>query len=419
MGGDERRERAHVFLRAVQVVAGLDVADLREARGYGWYFDEPANAIKKMAANETRPQCSACFINSVSDSLESILDLAKTEGMLFKWGSGTGTNLSNLREDDAILSGGGRASGPLSFMKGFDAFAGVIKSGGKTRRAAKMVIVDADHPHTSVVVIRMSQLGMLDAMRGSGYELVVHPCNRGNPTFLADFRRFIERQKLSGVVLTPSVSEDDRVKAILDEVGCAYIRIASVPVDEPEHIIVSNDRMGGRAAARHLAELGHTTIGFISGPPTFRSSHERRGGFEEELKDRKLKLPDTHIMQGAYTFDSGISCGAELLKRTPRPTAIFAANDEMAAGVLHAIRRAGLNCPEDVSVVGFDDFQIASSVWPPLTTVRTPTREIGRMAAEKLIGLSDEGDEEAHLREAAPTTSPALVVRDSTGPAPR
>jgi len=274
-----------------------------------------------------------------------------------------------------------------------------------------------DNPNPQYVV--NMQLGMLDAMRGSGYELVVHPCNRGNPTFLADFRRFIERQKLSGVVLTPSVSEDDRVKAILDEVGCAYIRIASVPVDEPEHIIVSNDRMGGRAAARHLAELGHTTIGFISGPPSFRSSHERRGGFEEELKDRKLKLPDTHIMQGAYTFDSGISCGAELLKRSPRPTAIFAANDEMAAGVLHAIRRAGLNCPEDVSVVGFDDFQIASSVWPPLTTVRTPTREIGRMAAEKLIGLSDEGEEEAHLREAAPTTSPALVVRDSTGPAPR
>ncbi len=83
---------------------------------------------------------------SVKDSLESILDLAKTEGMLFKWGSGTGSNLSALREEDAILSGGGRASGPLSFMKGFDAFAGVIKSGGKTRRAAKMVILNSDHP---------------------------------------------------------------------------------------------------------------------------------------------------------------------------------------------------------------------------------------------------------------------------------
>ena len=92
------------------------------------------------------PQCSACFINSVKDSLESILTLAKTEGMLFKWGSGTGTNLSPLRGSMEILSGGGHACGPLSFMKGFDAFAGVIKSGGKTRRAAKMVILNIDHP---------------------------------------------------------------------------------------------------------------------------------------------------------------------------------------------------------------------------------------------------------------------------------
>lgn len=119
---------------------------VREARGYGWCYDQSADEIKKLGKYEQKPQCSACFINSVSDSLESILDLAKTEGMLFKWGSGTGTNLSALREDDAILSGGGRASGPLSFMRGFDAFAGVIKSGGKTRRAAKMVILNAEHP---------------------------------------------------------------------------------------------------------------------------------------------------------------------------------------------------------------------------------------------------------------------------------
>jgi ribonucleoside-diphosphate reductase alpha chain len=118
---------------------------VKEARGYGWVWDKETETVGKLAG-ETRPQCSACFIVSVKDSLESILDLAKTEGMLFKWGSGTGSNLSTLREENGVLSGGGRASGPLSFMKGFDAFAGVIKSGGKTRRAAKMVILNADHP---------------------------------------------------------------------------------------------------------------------------------------------------------------------------------------------------------------------------------------------------------------------------------
>jgi len=95
---------------------------------------------------EPKPQCSACFINSVQDRMESILELAKTEGMLFKWGSGTGTNLSVIRSSKELLSSGGQASGPVSFMKGYDAFAGVIKSGGKTRRAAKMVILNADHP---------------------------------------------------------------------------------------------------------------------------------------------------------------------------------------------------------------------------------------------------------------------------------
>ncbi|HZI63407.1 MAG TPA: vitamin B12-dependent ribonucleotide reductase, partial [Thermoanaerobaculia bacterium] len=95
---------------------------------------------------EEHPQCSACFINSVDDTMQSILGLAKTEGMLFKYGSGTGSNLSTLRSSREQLAGGGTASGPVSFMKGFDAFAGVIKSGGKTRRAAKMVILNADHP---------------------------------------------------------------------------------------------------------------------------------------------------------------------------------------------------------------------------------------------------------------------------------
>jgi len=98
------------------------------------------------AGVQAKPQCSACFINSVRDDMTSIMNLAKTEGMLFKWGSGTGTNFSTLRSSKESLSGGGTASGPVSFMRGFDAFAGVIKSGGKTRRAAKMVILNIDHP---------------------------------------------------------------------------------------------------------------------------------------------------------------------------------------------------------------------------------------------------------------------------------
>ena len=114
--------------------------------GRNWHWNPQTQQVEFGVTGYSKPQCSACFINSVKDSLDSILTLAKTEGMLFKWGSGTGTNLSPLRGSTETLSGGGTASGPLSFMKGFDAFAGVIKSGGKTRRAAKMVILNVDHP---------------------------------------------------------------------------------------------------------------------------------------------------------------------------------------------------------------------------------------------------------------------------------
>lgn len=143
-----RLELAHLLLHqmaAFNSPVWFNVG-VKETRGYGYHYDPAVDDVVKFDPANPKPQCSACFINSVEDTLESILELAKTEGMLFKWGSGTGTNFSTLREENAPLSGGGRASGPLSFMKGLDAFAGVIKSGGKTRRAAKMAILNVDHP---------------------------------------------------------------------------------------------------------------------------------------------------------------------------------------------------------------------------------------------------------------------------------
>src|SRR5213082_2220190 len=145
-------ELAHILLRqyaAFNSPVWFNVGcDRIEPNSYvqNWHWNAKTQTVEFGITGYSKPQCSACFINSVKDSLDSILTLAKTEGMLFKWGSGTGTNLSPLRSSTEGLSGGGTASGPLSFMKGFDAFAGVIKSGGKTRRAAKMVILNIDHP---------------------------------------------------------------------------------------------------------------------------------------------------------------------------------------------------------------------------------------------------------------------------------
>ena len=136
-----------------------------------WHWNREQGTVEFTTTGYKAPQCSACFINSVKDSLDSILTLAKTEGMLFKWGSGTGTNLSALRGSTEELSGGGSASGPLSFMKGFDAFAGVIKSGGKTRRAAKMVILNVDHPDIeSFIDCKMAEEKKAWALIEMGYD---------------------------------------------------------------------------------------------------------------------------------------------------------------------------------------------------------------------------------------------------------
>jgi ribonucleoside-diphosphate reductase alpha chain len=136
-----------------------------------WHWNPQTQQVEFGVTGYSKPQCSACFINSVKDSLDSILTLAKTEGMLFKWGSGTGTNLSPLRGSTEGLSGGGTASGPLSFMKGFDAFAGVIKSGGKTRRAAKMVILNVDHPDiVEFIECKQKEEAKAHALVAQGYD---------------------------------------------------------------------------------------------------------------------------------------------------------------------------------------------------------------------------------------------------------
>src|SRR6202047_1221987 len=159
-GSPEREDSVRQLIaRVVNTIVhwGGEGGYFADAQSRDTFRDELTHLLveQKMAFNspvwfnvgvQAKPQCSACFINSVKDTMESIMGLTRTEGMLFKWGSGTGTNFSTLRGSKETLSGGGIASGPVSFMKGFDAFAGVIKSGGKTRRAAKMVILNIDHP---------------------------------------------------------------------------------------------------------------------------------------------------------------------------------------------------------------------------------------------------------------------------------
>ena len=266
-----------------------------------------------------------------------------------------------------------------------------------------------DNPNGQYVTDMLQ--GILNVLRGHGYELIVHPCHRRSPDFLADVRSFVQRQKLLGVVLPPSVSEDDELVAMLNEIGCPYSRIAALALEAPARMVVTNDRLGAAEAARHLADLGHHRIAHISGPISARSTQERRAGFAQGLADRGLQMDQRFLLEGAYTFESGIVCAKRLLEMDPRPTAIFAANDETAAGVYVAAHEAGLEIPRDLSVVGYDDSPMVSKLWPPLTSVRLPVRELGGLAARKLLAQSpDAGPEDL----AVYSLTPSLVARRSS-----
>lgn len=281
---------------------------------------------------------------------------------------------------------------------------------GLSIRRSFLVGLIYDNPNPQYVVNVLQ--GVLNGLHGTGFELVVNACDRNSPTFIEDSRRFIERQKLFGVIFTPSVSEDPRLADVLRQAGCAYVRIASISLDEPEHMIVSHDYTGAIEVAEYLVDQGHEHVAHIAGQKGFRSAEERLKGFKEGLKKRGVGLSPQDIFEGQYTFQSGVECGKKLLDLSPRPTAVFAANDEMAAGVLQALRMAGLKAPDDLSVIGYDDFAVATSTWPLLSTVHSPIVKLGQRAAHQLLAEAGE------IVEADEPLLPSLVIRDSSGKPP-
>ncbi len=264
-----------------------------------------------------------------------------------------------------------------------------------------------DNPNAQTVL--NFQEGVLDAIRNTEFALVVRPVDRHSPDMLADIRDFLEKQRLYGVMILPPISENDEIAKICRELNCGYVRMGSAELDAPEHLVESNDRESVERAVDYLVEIGHRRIAIIEGPEGFRSAHERREGFLAAMKRHGLEVPPKAMAQGTYRFDSGIAAGNHLLDVAPRPTAIFACNDEMAAGALHAARRRKLSVPEDLSLIGFDDSPIAAHIWPPMTTVGWPIRQMAKAAAIKLVAPNDEG--------ARPCEFPSrLVLRDSVAP---
>ncbi|MBO9622373.1 MAG: LacI family DNA-binding transcriptional regulator [Sphingomonas sp.] len=265
-----------------------------------------------------------------------------------------------------------------------------------------------DNPNAQMVL--NVQQGLLEVLRDTEFELIVHPVDRGSPTMLEKLGQFLERQRPYGVMILPPISENEHLAQLCEQIGCRYVRMGSAPFAEGPHMVASNDREAVRGAVGHLIAAGHRRIALVMGPHGFRSAFERQKGYEEAIEAAGLPLQRTLMVAGDYRFESGMRAAEQLLDLSPPPTAVFSSNDEMAAGVLHVARERGLNVPQDLSIIGFDDTPIAAHIWPPLTTVRWPIATMARAAALKLVG--EPGDEEAEASLFVST----LVRRASVAP---
>ena len=208
------------------------------------------------------------------------------------------------------------------------------------------------------------------------------------------------------MVIAPQVRVFDTLAQL--SIDVPYVSLQSTGRD-PDHALSVDQIAGARMATRHLIELGHRSIYHLAGPQDWIEAEARMRGFLEEMSAQDV--PTTAPILGDWTADFGYYAGRELL--TVRDfTAIFASNDQMALGLMHAVRDAGLEIPRDVSIIGFDDIPEAAHFWPPLTTVRQDFAELGRRCVALLLGdLDDLGD-----RSGARTIVPELIVRGSTGP---
>lgn len=261
------------------------------------------------------------------------------------------------------------------------------------------------------------QKGILSVCHDEGYDIVVHPCEFGNKDLVNEVQRFVNRSKVDGVIMLPPVSEIRALGKALDEIGVPYVRFSSELSGQPWRLVVTNYEPAITDMTDHLVELGHRDIGFISGPKRNIASQKRQEALVSALECHGLGLNDEFVAEGAFTYNSGVTAAKKLLTKKTRPTAIFAANDEMAFGVLNVANGLGISVPGDLSLVGFDGTAFSTFVVPSLSTIRRPIREMASLGARKLLALINEGVDAAGAFDYM--VSPQFVPRESTGTAPK
>ncbi len=237
-----------------------------------------------------------------------------------------------------------------------------------------------------------------------------------DPEREVEYIRLLHAQRVEAIILAGSGRDDRRYGQRMSAAVEAYLATGGRLVVISRHHLpgdaVLPDNFGGaRAMAHHLADLGHTRVAVISGPPHLTTTRDRLEGFQQGLRERGLSLHPEDVLPGDFGRDSGEAAMEQLLRRGIRATAVFALNDQMAVGALRALRGAGLRVPQDLSLAGFDDMAIARDVTPALTTVRVPMEDMGVRAME--MALEAPGDE---LRVAF---FPAVVVPRESTAAPR
>ena len=277
-------------------------------------------------------------------------------------------------------------------------------------RRSYLVAMLYDNPSSNYLM--EVELGVLDACQSQHYNMMLAPLVYDAKDIVAKVEALVAQSRLDGVVLTPPITDDPALLKRLDELDVPYASVSPKEEHRRIGVVVDEERAVADMVA-HLASLGHTRIAHIKGHPAHGASGWRLAGYRQGLKQAGLRYDAALVVDGEFSYDSGFAATNTLLDLGRPPTAIFAANDDMAAGAIGAIYERGLSVPKDVSVCGFDDTPIARHIYPALTTVRQPTREMGRLAALELLKVIR--DRNAGAMVEVPY---ALQLRRSTGQAP-
>ena len=256
------------------------------------------------------------------------------------------------------------------------------------------------------------QDGVLEACDAHRYSMMVRPLRRRSDDFIRRLDTLISDHHPDGVVLTPPITDYAPLLKRLRERNVPYASVS--PMQRDGVIGVTMDEQGAaRAIVEHLLALGHRRIAHVIGIADHGASRWRLAGYREAMAAAGLPEDPALVVQGAFTFGSGVAAARELFALEQRPTAVFAANDDMATGVMWAAGEYGLKVPHDLSVCGFDDTPLARQLWPALTTIQQPSREMGKIAATQLLNL---------LRGRGPgqlvQVPFSLQIRDSTARVP-